>query len=37
MRLAPDGRTAIVVGITHEHFAFPDGRTMTTTHAGRLA
>jgi hypothetical protein len=31
IRLEAGGRTAIVVGTTREHFAFPDGRTMTTT------
>ena len=30
IRLAPDRRTAIVVGTSNETFAFPDGRSMTT-------
>jgi hypothetical protein len=31
IRLAPDRRTAIVVGTSSETFAFPEGRSMTTT------
>lgn len=31
IRIAPDGLTAIVVGTSTEGFAFPDGRSMTTT------
>jgi hypothetical protein len=31
IRVAADGRSAVVVGTSRETFAFPDGRSMTTT------